>query len=172
MGSSVGLKYKHGDRVWIKVAKVFHRVGYDNNVGEVAAEISRKHARAIDDFLDVCGLRRVEYGPHNDLVRRVRERVIDKIAYAVVRQRGFKDGDERKLYTLDRPEFQDCKGMVTRFKFVQTGTYNRGYGDAEDFTPPWLSDVKVHRLVEVYLDSFNLHVWIQAENCNPVLEVT
>jgi hypothetical protein len=126
-----------------------------------------------------------------------RDKIIDIIAYEMVRTKGF-GGSERKLHITNLPSLSGKVGQIYERKVVKTGTYKQGgihvdyWGGYDDYEPSYLEGEKTHVLFRVYVkenqdgvcqninrkypDEFHPNqsnsggIWIEAKNLQKITE--
>ncbi len=134
-----------GDRVRVVTPKLFVRCGYPLAFDAVLAEVRKNYLAATKTFLAAAGVK-MAVKPYDGQPLSV-EKVLRAVAYDLVRQRGY-GGKDRRIITVDKPEWACVERAVTAVRFVKTGVYNRGYQDySGDYQPPYLSDEKTHRIL-------------------------
>lgn len=174
------------DYVKIVNPEIVVRWGYNLNkqiVKETVITDEQKDALAkfLNSFnLDVHAIKWYEDLdlPYNPKDNPIYEKVLDEIAYAVLKSKGF-GGKERKIFTEQRDFLKGVKAFVVERRVVKTGTYHgastyQGYFDPwPEYEPAYLSNEKTHVLYRVNVQPTDcpeiLHYedigfWIEKQN--------
>ena len=182
---------RSGDTVSLKVPEFFVRCGYPKDFHEEVENIKSSDERQkFINFLNEIGCRGGDKSKELDIFDHHRsfdaalEKIIKAVAYCRVKQDHF-GGNQREIYTKDRSD-EFSRGdlfRVIEIKFCKTGTYNRGYGgggynvfgDYDDYTPPYLTGEKTHKILGVAKKQkegdfycSNPEYWIEAKNVSKV----
>ena len=145
------------------------RVGYPLDFNQECERIRKEREKSILDFLHSQGIR---WGMYE--VPRALDKIVKALTYEEMRQNGF-GGNERKIYTEERPELKGKAFHVQGVRFVKTGVRSAGYFDSHsgEYEPPFLSDEKTHRLLQaphsMSGDYFDRPPEIDAENVELVV---
>jgi hypothetical protein len=152
-----------GDKVKIIKPEFFVRCGYDLTFESAMEQVEEKYSEKILGFINEFNsvkipsilIRECDYRGH------AFERIVKALAYELIRNQ-MKDGNERKIIT-ELEEERLNKECTVRHKFhVHTGIYNKGHYykhsafDGGDYDPPFLSNLKVHTILQLdfYLGNF------------------
>lgn len=134
-----------GDRVRVVTPKLFVRCGYPLAFDAVLTEVRTNHLAVTEAYLKSVGVQMpvTTWKAPPQAV----EKVLRAVAYELVRQQGY-GGKDRRILTVDKPEWACVTRAVTAVRFVKTGVYNHGYQDySGEYQPPHLSNEKTHRIL-------------------------
>ena len=156
---------RYDDSVVILKPRYVRRWGYPLSFEEVLQDLHRTHSKELQVVYDTFGLKDGHF---------TSKKIASAIAYALLHKYNF-GGDQRSLFF--EPLDKEVVGKICRIydiKYVNTGTYAQGYGcwsDREgyyDYEPPYLADVKRHKLVRVFAGFMAGPVWLHADDVEKV----
>lgn len=169
-----------GDTVKIVNPRFIKRWGYDNNLQDTKQKVFDRYGpkmiKFVEEILIEEGIIKKPVPADKDfpwsvglcsISNKGKYMLAAAIAYEIVGYK-MKDGAERKLFYYDKNPTYYHNDIVTDIKIVQTGIYfspttGGGYdpwtGDYDCGEPGGLTNVKVHKLLEIAFD-----VWI--EDCD------
>lgn len=139
--------YRRFDKVRVINPRVFVRCGYPLTI-EDGREWVRNHDKRGQIPLLALDFGLVSKSSQFDDDYRLISDIQEAIARAWVRKQGF-GGNERSIYTQERPEIMGKVYQVDDKCVVKTGTYRRGSSDPEDAEGPSLRNVKTHTILRV-----------------------
>ena len=148
---------RSGDRVIVRKPLQFIRCGYPKTPKDYIEQATLAVTLIEQQFLPKTE-RNVLLKPVNKrFPTYVRERLIDKFAWAFCVEEGF-GGPERKIYTKENPALLNIECTVESVRSVMTGRYYpprtwTSYNYLEtDWEPGGLANQKVHRIATIYPD--------------------
>jgi hypothetical protein len=132
-----------GDKVKIINPEVYLRTGYPLTTDMIKeSHITDEQRHLLDKLMETTGNRKcILYGNNINFEYEKLEHVFSTI---VLKSKGF-GGNERKVHTETKPEYQDRIGTVMSKRYVKVGTYNSGhshqgyYDEYPEYEPPYLS---------------------------------
>jgi len=193
------------DKVKIINPVRFVRCGYPLCLKDMKVEIDKHFKKVIGDLVhSVCNgdefIQADEEGKYDDgtWLRLgtigasdggvANDDIVEALARRRIVSKGF-GGTARSIHTEPYEQIKDEVAVVTRIKYVKTGTYNKGYGGYDyysgcyEYDPPYLSDEKTHKILELdlflgegkksdgKLRALNSEpVWIEAVNVEKIME--
>lgn len=165
-GDTVSKYLKVGDRVQIITPKQFIRVGYplcSENVRDLYADEVGERVHLLRQAMHKNG---------SDIDHKVSSLLEQAVCFQILAEKKF-GGRERQVFEIACPELLNAFGVVTKRRFVKTGTYVAGrmYGsyDECEYEPAYLENSKTHCIYHVGLDLpvdfFQQNVDVLATNC-------
>lgn len=135
---------RRGDVVRIVNPEIFVRCGYPIDYKEESQRIAEEKKLEIELFFHALGLGT----PTEEEIKRV----ANAVTYSSLQHKRF-GGNERKIYTKRDPELEGLVAEVTDVRLVKTGVrvpgrfYSGGYWGEDEYEPPFLDEVKTHRIL-------------------------
>jgi len=145
---------KAGDKIKIITPQVFKRCGYPLSYEEAEKYIEDNHKDKVfnvissvvgEDYYDI-------FNPRREYTRSYRK-IIEGLALEYLESKSY-GGKTRSIHTEFDLELAGKYATVKEVKVHQSGTYVSGgggycsYYDGEhDYSPPYLTDVKCHRIL-------------------------
>lgn len=153
-----------GDVVEVIKPQVFIRCGYPLCLMDIAETLDR-YDEDIYEFLNKImdkenptnkgGKFAVELSLFAERIEHIAAyKVRHAIAYQILKEKGF-GGNERSIFTEEKPFIVHRKYVVDSIKYVKTGTYTPArykhssyyYDDGDNYEPAYLTDEKTHKIL-------------------------
>ena len=144
---------KAGDRIKIITPQIFKRCGYPLSYEEAEKYIEDNHKDKVFNVISsVVGEDEYDiFNPRREHTKSYRK-IIEGLALEYLKSKSY-GGKTRSIHTELDPELVDKYAIVKEVKVHQSGTYVSGgggysYYDWEpDYDPPYLTNVKCHRIL-------------------------
>jgi hypothetical protein len=192
--------YRQHDHVRVVTPKIFLRCGYPYDIVEEGKILGDKFAEDIVALIDKIDPRehptQVRYGKSTSLFAPIQmdeypfvpagllgmdyEALCGRIARIIAQRRGF-GGNERSIYTKDRPELTGAELIVTGKIVRKTGTRSspssyQSYDGDWEYDSGGLWNERTHVILECYqvydparLQSTSDMIRIEAANVEPIM---
>ena len=150
-----------GDVVEVINPQIFIRCGYPLSFDAAVDKVKDVYGAKIRDFmLNIEGLKDNSSIPDLSLVEGIKStnktftKIATALTYDYMRSKGF-GGANRKIYTKKKDHIDRQMLIVENVRFVKTGVYVSGssypsyYDEYAEYDPPYLADVKTHKILGV-----------------------
>jgi len=154
------------DEVKVVIPEVFVRCGYPLCLNDMIKKVQEEEGEKILKFLSTVGIDgKIELDLFNKSYQIMVEeggmrlpayddsfhKIVKAIAYKRIEQLDY-GGKERKIYTERNEEIKDLTFTVVGISYKQTGIYTTGSTSSIDgeVSPPYLANMKVHKILLLY----------------------
>jgi len=156
-----------GDYIRIITPQIFIRCGYPLSKKDVQEDVIKFFGKVIEDLIYSAGHGDKFIDRHENNIfilgntmdegngrnKKIYNEIVDALAYRRLIYKGY-GGNERSVNVEFHKEYINAKAQVVDIKHVISGIYNRGnasyfdsYSGEYEYTPPYLSDTKTHKIL-------------------------